>query len=238
MMWLFMKQYRKLLALCAIPLVVAATFFGYRLVHAQSNQDKAFAVNKRMQSLLDEIDGATPVPSASTGVESPPPEAGAEPAESNIITDSAPASVANGAKTSSKPKIADTKQSSKPKPTVKPAHTPKPKAAAKPKATPKPKAAAKPKATPKPSPVPSPKTAATPAGNAEPHSSQNPNDKINLNTATLAELMALPQIGESKAKAIIVYREQVNGFKTLEELVAVKGIGPKIFEKIKAHLEL
>jgi len=54
---------------------------------------------------------------------------------------------------------------------------------------------------------------------------------VNINTATQEELEALPFIGP--AKAIIEYREQHGAFKTINELLKVKGIGEKTFEKIK-----
>lgn len=62
-----------------------------------------------------------------------------------------------------------------------------------------------------------------------------PDTRLNLNTATLSQLMDLPGIGESKAKAILVYRESHKGFKTPEELMNVKGIGQKTYESFK-HL--
>jgi competence protein ComEA len=60
-----------------------------------------------------------------------------------------------------------------------------------------------------------------------------PHTKLNLNTATLAELDALPGIGTALAQRILDYRAQKGGFKTVEELKAVKGIGEKLFDDIK-----
>ena len=60
----------------------------------------------------------------------------------------------------------------------------------------------------------------------------------NINTATKEELEALPGIGPVKAQAIIDYRVQHGGFKTLEELKDVKGIGARRFEKLKPELTL
>lgn len=63
------------------------------------------------------------------------------------------------------------------------------------------------------------------------------NEKISLNNATLSELMTLSGIGESKAKAIIEYREK-NGFKTIEEIKNITGIGESIYEKIKDSITI
>lgn len=57
--------------------------------------------------------------------------------------------------------------------------------------------------------------------------------KVNLNTATVAELMTLPYIGEDTAKNILEYREKNKGFKNIEELKAIKSIGKKKFENLK-----
>ena len=62
-------------------------------------------------------------------------------------------------------------------------------------------------------------------------------DLININTATLEELLTLPGIGESKAKNIIEYREE-NKFKTIEELKNVNGIGESLFEQIKNKITI
>lgn len=59
---------------------------------------------------------------------------------------------------------------------------------------------------------------------------------VNINTATEKQLVALSGIGPSKAKAIIEYRENNGEFKNTAEIQKVKGIGPAIFEKIKADI--
>jgi competence protein ComEA len=56
---------------------------------------------------------------------------------------------------------------------------------------------------------------------------------INLNTATVAELETLPGIGRKTAELILEHRVKVGGFKKIEELMNVKGIGEKSFLKIK-----
>jgi competence protein ComEA len=56
---------------------------------------------------------------------------------------------------------------------------------------------------------------------------------INLNEATLEQLMELPGIGETKANDIINFRSQNGPFKSIEEIQNVPGIGPTIFEKLK-----
>lgn len=57
--------------------------------------------------------------------------------------------------------------------------------------------------------------------------------KVNINTATVEELTTLSGIGESKAKAILEYREENGLFKSVDELVNVTGIGEKSLEKIR-----
>jgi len=60
--------------------------------------------------------------------------------------------------------------------------------------------------------------------------------KININTASAAELMNLKGIGEKKAKAIIEFRKTNGHFKQPEDLIKVPGIGPKTLEANKNRI--
>ena len=59
---------------------------------------------------------------------------------------------------------------------------------------------------------------------------------INMNTATLKEWVQLPGIGEVYAQRILEYRSIYGDFTRLEDLMEVKGIGQKRWEKLKIHL--
>jgi competence protein ComEA len=62
--------------------------------------------------------------------------------------------------------------------------------------------------------------------------------KVNINTATVGELEALPGIGPAKAEAIVKYRETNGKFKSAEELKNVQGIGDKVFAQISGEVEV
>ena len=59
------------------------------------------------------------------------------------------------------------------------------------------------------------------------------NGLVNLNTADVAALMTQPGIGESRAKAIISYREQHGAFAQIEDIMKISGIKQAAFSKIK-----
>ncbi len=62
--------------------------------------------------------------------------------------------------------------------------------------------------------------------------------KVNLNLASKEELMTLPGVGESKASSIIFYRENHNGFKSIEEIMEIDGIKEGLFEKVKNYIKI
>lgn len=62
--------------------------------------------------------------------------------------------------------------------------------------------------------------------------------KVNINTASKEELMTLPGIGESKAEAIIQYREEHGNFESIESLMEIPGIKEGVYNKIKAGVKV
>ncbi len=71
---------------------------------------------------------------------------------------------------------------------------------------------------------------ASPVQNPAPVAEKAP---LNLNAATLDQLETLPGIGRKTAERIVEYRAKSGGFKKIEELMNVRGIGEKSFLKIK-----
>ena len=65
-----------------------------------------------------------------------------------------------------------------------------------------------------------------------------PAGKVNLNTATVSQLEELPGIGPALAARIVDHRQKNGAFKSVEDLMAVKGIGEKNFAKIQTYLSV
>jgi len=60
--------------------------------------------------------------------------------------------------------------------------------------------------------------------------------KINLNTASKAELMQISKVGSVTAERIIAYRNRNGQFQSIDDLKKIKGIGEKTFERIKGEI--
>lgn len=73
----------------------------------------------------------------------------------------------------------------------------------------------------------------SPVGSVQEPPTDADDQQININTASLAQLMTLPGIGEKKAQAIIDHREKFGTFDTIYEILDVDGVGEGIFEKIR-----
>ncbi|HRY59794.1 MAG TPA: ComEA family DNA-binding protein [Patescibacteria group bacterium] len=71
------------------------------------------------------------------------------------------------------------------------------------------------------------------SGSSQPSTSSAPATRININSATVAELDTLPKIGPAIAQRIIDWRVANGGFEVLEDLKKVKGIGDSLFDGVK-----
>lgn len=67
---------------------------------------------------------------------------------------------------------------------------------------------------------------------------QEEDARVNLNTADAEALMTLTGIGQSKAEAILAWREENGGFSSIEEILNVPGIKEGTFQKIKDNIEV
>jgi comEA protein len=65
-----------------------------------------------------------------------------------------------------------------------------------------------------------------------------PTEPVNINTAGLMEIEALPFLGLKRSKDIIEYRDKNGPFKSLDELINISGIGPKTLDKLKPLITL
>ena len=79
-------------------------------------------------------------------------------------------------------------------------------------------------------------SASASAGTTGDGEKQSKDGKVNLNTATEAELQTISGIGQKRAQDIIAYREEKGKFQSVDELKNVSGIGQKTLEKLKEHV--
>lgn len=84
--------------------------------------------------------------------------------------------------------------------------------------------------------VPSREEAAAVPGETASPSPEQGAGKVNLNTAGLEELTTLTGIGQTRAEAIITYREEEGGFRAPEDIMNVDGIKEGIYEKLKDEI--
>jgi competence ComEA-like helix-hairpin-helix protein len=63
-----------------------------------------------------------------------------------------------------------------------------------------------------------------------------PSGVVNINTASAEELQLLPRVGPALAGRIIEFREANGPFRTVDEILAVKGIGESSFEKLEPYI--
>ncbi len=79
---------------------------------------------------------------------------------------------------------------------------------------------------------------AYPPASSEPGNADMDSGLVNINTATVAELTGVSGIGESRALAIIAYREKNGGFRSIEDIKKVDGIKEGLFSKIKDKIKI
>jgi competence protein ComEA len=63
-----------------------------------------------------------------------------------------------------------------------------------------------------------------------------PAGKVNINSASVEQLTALPGVGAKLAARIVEYRQKSGGFKSIQEILNVKGVGEKNFAKLQPFL--
>ena len=67
---------------------------------------------------------------------------------------------------------------------------------------------------------------------------ENGRGVVNVNTATLEQLQQLPGVGETRSRAIVEVRKERGGFGSVDELMAVHGVGKALLEKLRPYVTL
>ena len=76
------------------------------------------------------------------------------------------------------------------------------------------------------------------AQKSAPASSEKASGVVNLNTASAEQIALLPRLGAKVAQRVVEYRKANGGFKRVEDLMEVKGIGEKLFHTLKGHIAI
>ncbi len=87
-------------------------------------------------------------------------------------------------------------------------------------------------------PTPAADAPASHASGAEASPTGEPALSVNLNTASVQELMTLPGIGETLAGRIVAHREENGPFLRTDQIMAISGIGPGTYEKVRGHIRV
>lgn len=80
--------------------------------------------------------------------------------------------------------------------------------------------------------------AARAADDTSAQASASASGKVNINQASVAQLVNLPRVGTKLAERIVEYRKTHGPFGQVEELMEVKGVGEKLFGQLKPHITL
>jgi len=77
----------------------------------------------------------------------------------------------------------------------------------------------------------------SPVSQADPARTEK-DSRIDINKASVEELVELPRVGEAVAKRIVLFREKNGPFKKVEDLKSVRGIGDKVFDQIRPSIRV